>query len=200
MEQGVEIGEWISFDEQMVKDRSVAGRGLQRYNPLKPIRQGKLMPRSCSFPFWPCDMFVSLTRAIDHAVYAHICRQCLSRHFNINGCVQCRSVRPCFTASLLLVKQTCNRTRQKRGALYIDPLASTILGFWCINPSPPRLCQVACLTVMSMGVCACILSCHGYFVRRFRAQIVRCGNFLWFLPSELSRWRMDEGPRDADAC
>ena len=37
----VEVGELVSFDEQIIKDSSVAGKRLQRSNNKKPIRQGK---------------------------------------------------------------------------------------------------------------------------------------------------------------
>ena len=39
-----DMGAWLSFDEQMFKDTSVAVRSLQRYNPLKPIKRGKCRP------------------------------------------------------------------------------------------------------------------------------------------------------------
>lgn len=35
-------GEWLSFDEQMVKSTARAMTSLLRYNPAKPIKHGKL--------------------------------------------------------------------------------------------------------------------------------------------------------------
>ncbi|CAM9292506.1 unnamed protein product, partial [Ascophyllum nodosum] len=34
------VGKWVSFDEQMVKCTALFSRGIQRYNPLKPIKHG----------------------------------------------------------------------------------------------------------------------------------------------------------------
>ena len=35
------VGKWVSFDEQMVKCTALFSRGIQRYNPLKPIKHGE---------------------------------------------------------------------------------------------------------------------------------------------------------------
>ena len=37
----IEVEELVSFDEQIIKDSSVAGKRLQRSNNKKPKRQGK---------------------------------------------------------------------------------------------------------------------------------------------------------------